>query len=121
MVLSHVLNNGVIQKMAEKIKLVQGDTKPQLKLNISSDGTPTDITGATVNLHFRAVGSTTNLFSRQALVTDGSAGIATVVWQSSDLNRDAGDYEGEVEVVFADTTRQTVFDLLKFKIREDFA
>tara|TARA_B100001093_G_C26192333_1_gene744434 strand:- start:223 stop:546 length:324 start_codon:yes stop_codon:yes gene_type:complete len=107
--------------MAEKIKLVQGDTKPQVKLTITENSNPIDITGATVNLHFRAVGSTTSLFSRSALITDGSAGICTVVWQSSDLDRDAGDYEGEVEVVFADTTRQTVFDLLKFKIREDFA
>lgn len=108
--------------MAEKIKLVQGDTKPQLRLTISdASNNVTDITGATVNLHFRAVGSSTSLFSRQANITDGSAGICTIVWQASDLNRDAGDYEGEVEIVFADTTRQTVFDLLKFKLREDIA
>ena len=107
--------------MAEKIKLVQGDTKPQVKLIISENDSPVDITGATVTLHFRAVGSSTTLFSRNASITDGSAGVATVVWQTSDLVRDAGDYEGEVEVVFGDTTRQTVYDLLKFKLREDFA
>jgi hypothetical protein len=31
-----------------------------------------------------------------------------------------GDYEGEIEITFVDTTVQTVYDLLKFKVREDF-
>jgi hypothetical protein len=31
-----------------------------------------------------------------------------------------GDYEGEVEITFADGQRQTVYDTLKFKVREDF-
>jgi type 1 fimbria pilin len=107
--------------MAEKIKLVQGDTKPQVQFTIKQNESPIDISSATVTLHFRAVGSTTTLFSRQMVITDGSAGLATVVWQSTDLNQDAGDYEGEIEVVFDDSTRQTIFDPIKFKIREDFA
>jgi hypothetical protein len=34
---------------------------------------------------------------------------------------DAGDYEGEVEVVRSTGVRETIYDLLKFKVREDFA
>jgi hypothetical protein len=36
------------------------------------------------------------------------------------LQGEAGDYEGEIEITFADGQVQTVYDLLKFKIREDF-
>tara|TARA_B100001093_G_scaffold165051_1_gene157504 strand:- start:2788 stop:3111 length:324 start_codon:yes stop_codon:yes gene_type:complete len=107
--------------MAEKIKLVQGDTKPHVQFTIKQNDTPIDISSATVTLHFRAVGSSSTLFSRQMVISDGSAGLATVVWQNTDLVQDAGDYEGEIEVVFNDSTRQTIFDLAKFKIREDFA
>lgn len=111
--------------MAEKIKLVQGDTSPQIRLTLTdeSSGDPIDLTGATVTLHFRAVGSTTVLFSREALVNPETAdtGVCVIEWQSGDLNVDFGDYEGEVEIVLADGRRETLFDLLKFKIREDFA
>jgi len=37
------------------------------------------------------------------------------------LNQDAGAYEGEIEVVRSSGLRETLFDKLKFKIREDFA
>jgi hypothetical protein len=47
-------------------------------------------------------------------------GIALIVWEDGDLDHPAGIYEGEVEVVFQDSMRQTVFDPLKFRIREDF-
>lgn len=111
--------------MAEKIKLVQGDTAPQIKLTLTNEvtGAAINLTGATVTLHFRAVGSTTVTFSKQALVNPetASTGVCVVVWNAGDLNVDSGDYEGEVEVVLADGARETIFELLKFKVREDFA
>lgn len=110
--------------MAEKIKLVQGDTRPQVRLTLTDDttGEAIDLSGATVTLHFRAVGGTSLLFSRQALVNpqEASLGKAIVVWQSGDLNVDPGEYEGEVEIYWSNTgARQTVYDLLKFRVRED--
>jgi len=111
--------------MAEKIKLVQGDTGPQLRLTLTDEdtGTATDLTGATVTLHFRAAGSTTVIFSRTATINPDTAttGVCYVEWASGDLNVDAGDYEGEVEVVRSTGVRETIYDLLKFKVREDFA
>ena len=111
--------------MATAFKYVQGDTGPQIKLTLteSDTGTPTDLTGATVTLHFRAAGEATVLFSRQMFVNQNSAsnGEAILQWQANDLNQEAGAYEGEVEVVLASGLRETLFDLLKFKIREDFA
>ncbi len=126
--------------MAEKIKLVQGDTRPQIKcvLTDEQDGSIINLAGATVRMRFRAVGSdvvlTTlvgNLLTGQEL-DDGSinyaepydaagrGGRVVFVWGANDLNVDAGDYEGEIEITFPDATTQTVYDTLKFKLRADF-
>lgn len=111
--------------MADKIKLVQGDTLPQLRFTLTDEltGDPIDLTGASVTMHFRAVGSTTKLFSRAAIVNPETAdtGVCILDWQAGDLNVDAGDYEGEVEVVLDTGARETIYDTLKFKVREDFA
>jgi hypothetical protein len=110
--------------MAEKIKLVQGDTYPQIRVTLTDEGTGNaiDLTGASVTLHFRAVGGTTPLFSRGGFVNPDTAaqGKAIFVWQAGDLNVAAGEYEGEVEIYWSNTgARQTVYDLLKFRVRED--
>jgi hypothetical protein len=126
--------------MAEKIKLVQGDTRPQLVLSLqdSTTGAPIDISSATTRLKFRALGSTTILATMTAspipgYVTEdgsisfagpyansGAGGRAVVNWTADALNNEAGDYEGEIEITFADTTVQTVYDTLKFKLRSQF-
>jgi hypothetical protein len=36
------------------------------------------------------------------------------------MSGSAGDYEGEIQVTFSNGGVQTVYDLLKFKMREDF-
>lgn len=110
--------------MAEKIKLVQGDTYPQVRVVLTDEnnGDPIDLTGATITLHFRQVGGTAVLFSRQGAVIDAVNGVGVIAWQAGDLNVPAGEYEGEVEVFWSSTgARQTVYDLLKFKVREDIA
>ena len=111
---------------SKKIKLVRGDNYPQIQVTLTdvNTGAPIDLTGATITLHFRAVGSETVLFSRPGVVPAGTAaqGIGVFVFQTGDLDRDAGDYEGEVEVVWSGLgARQTVYDLLKFRLRSDFA
>jgi|TARA_R110001599_G_scaffold250548_1_gene450413 hypothetical protein len=107
-----------------RIELVSSDTGPQLQFTVTDQltGVAVDLTNAVVTMHFRAVGSTTNLFSRTCAVTaPATNGIAVLAWQSTDLDRAAGDYEGELEVVSADNTRQTVYDTIQFRLREDFA
>jgi hypothetical protein len=126
--------------MAEKIKLVQGDTKPALVVNLTdeSSGAPIGLNGATVRLLFRAVGSTTilatlvgtllvgkvnadgSIDSTSPYNTAGAGGRVQFNWGSTDLTQTAGDYEGEIQITFADATIQTVYDVLKFKLREDF-
>lgn len=126
--------------MAEKIKLVQGDTKPALVVSLTDEATgePIGLNTATVRLYFRAVGSSTVLAtlvgtllagrvntdgtvnSNAPYNTPGAGGRVQFSWGPNDLNQDQGDYEGEIEITFADSTKQTVYDLLKFKLRQDF-
>lgn len=109
--------------MTEKIKLVRGDTRPQVKLTLTDEttGLPIDITGATVLMKFRAVGSTTLVDTLTGTVINGAAGVVVIPWNPTTLAVDAGDYEGEVEVTYSSGQGvQTVYDLLKFKVREDF-
>jgi hypothetical protein len=110
--------------MSEKIRLVQGDTRPSLvtTLTDSTTGAAINITGATVRLKFRAAGSPTVRSTLIGTVTDGAAGTVVFDWSDdpTSLDGDPGDYEGEIEITFADTTIQTVYDLLKFKLRQDF-
>ena len=111
--------------MATSFNYVQGDTGPQIKLTLTQNdtGTAVNLTGATVTLHFRAAGEETVLFSRALFVDQNAAsnGVAILQWQTDDLNQPAGSYEGEVEVVLSTGLRETLFDLLKFRLREDFA
>ena len=107
-----------------RIELVSSDTGPQLQFTVTDQLTAAavNLTSATVVMKFRAVGSTTTLFTRTCSVTDpGSNGIDVLAWQTGDLNRAAGDYEGELEVTSADNSIQTVYDTIQFRLREDFA
>ena len=111
--------------MADKIKLVQGDTGPQLRLTMTDEetGLATDLTGATVTLHFRALGGTTTLFSRNAFINPDTAstGVCYIEWQAGDLDVPAGDYEGEIQVTRRTGVIETVYDIIKFKVRGEFA
>lgn len=110
--------------MAEKIRLVQGDTAPALTVTLTDTTADAaiNITGATVRLKFRAVGSETLRGTLTGTITNGAGGVVVFYWSDDPtiLDGDAGDYEGEIEITFADTTVQTVYDLLKFKLRQDF-
>jgi len=129
--------------MAEKIKLVQGDTRPQIKYVVSDEitGTIVDLTGATVRLKFRAAGSTTVLFtlicylqsgiedengnvSQQGVgetyAVPGSGGRVAFQFSAGNLDIPPGQYEGELEVTFNDSSIQTVYSVTKFQVRAQF-
>lgn len=108
-----------------RIRLVRNDTGPQVRLTITNQltGLPVDLTGATVTLHFRNEVTGEFLFSRPLVVPalTAASGVAVIEWAADDLDQDAGDYEGEVEVVGADSIIQTIYYPLKFRIREEIA
>lgn len=126
--------------MAEKIKLVQGDSRPQLVLALTDDttGSAIDVSTATVVMKFRKANSTAILATLTAnklpgiVLEDGSidftapyntpgvGGRCVLSWTQSALDQEPGEYEGEIEITFADSTVQTVYDTLKFKLRAQF-
>jgi hypothetical protein len=108
--------------MSEKIKLVQGDTRPQVKVTLTDDTTslPIDLGTGTVRMRFRAAGDATVLATIVGTITSSINGTVVFSWPEGVLDVPAGDYEGEIEITFADSTVQTVFDTLKFKLREQF-
>lgn len=125
--------------MAEKIKLVQGDTRPSLLLDLrdTATGLPISVTGATPSLKIRLAGTTvvkevlvgvtlpgyTNddgtVTTAASYAASGSGGRVIFTWSALALDT-AGEMLGEVEVTFADGTVQTVYDLLKFNVRAQF-
>lgn len=110
--------------MSEKIKLVQGDSRPALVVTLTDDttGDPIDLTGSTVLLKFRDVGGDTVLSTINGTVAGTPLGLVVFHWAATpgSLDIEAGDYEGEIQITFADGQVQTVYDLLKFKVRADF-
>ena len=125
--------------MAEKIKLVQGDTRPSLLVDLrdSITGAVISVAGAVPSLKLRMTGDTIN----KAVLTgvtlpgytnedgtinlaapytvSGSGGRCMFTWSALALDT-AGEMVGEVDATFSDGTVQTVFELLKFKVREQF-
>lgn len=116
--------------MAERILLVQGDTRPRLIIDLTDEttGDPINVSdaGTTVVVKFREVGSETikaTLACTKLITTGnatpGAAGRVQALWPAGALDT-AGSFEGEIEISFADGTVQTVYDKLKFKVREEF-
>lgn len=111
--------------MADPIYLVQGDTGPQIKVVLTRQdtGLAEDITDATVNLYFRKKFTETVLFTLtgQSTPDEETAGTAVFVFANGQLGLAPGDYEGEVEVVFDTGARETVYEIIDFVLRQDFA
>lgn len=110
--------------MTERIKLVQGDTRPALVCNITdgTTGQPLSITGATVRLKFREAEAVELTATVVGVVTNGAAGQVVFYPATAPemLQGHPGNYEGEIEITFSDNTVQSVYDILRFKMREDF-
>lgn len=108
--------------MSEKIKLVQGDTRPSVQVTLTDEntGAAIDITGATVKMFFRAVGDSGILDTLDGVITNAVGGVVMFSWKSDTLATADGQYEGEVQITFSDNTIQTAYSLLKFIVRADF-
>tara|TARA_B110000908_G_scaffold116698_1_gene136760 strand:- start:3078 stop:3407 length:330 start_codon:yes stop_codon:yes gene_type:complete len=104
--------------------LVKDDTAPQVRSAItrSDTGAAVDLTGATVRMYFRSKGSTTILFTLTASdVGDNfSTGVAVFNFSLGNLDQSEGFYEGEIEITHADSTVETIYDVLDFYLRSDF-
>ena len=117
------------------IKLVVGDTLPELNFTLKDSNTaaagktldPDDsttwaavnLTGSTVRFRIREVGSTTVLSTITATVTGASTGQVAVAFPSGTWTT-SGTFEGEIEHTTSGGGIQTVQDLIKFQVRDDF-
>lgn len=109
--------------MSDIIRLVQSDTLPTVTVTLTDEftGTAINLTGATVVVKFRAANSPTTLSTLSGTLVNASAGIFSFSFPSPALNVDPGLYEGEIQVTFSGGGIQSVYDALKFRVREDFA
>ena len=113
-----------------------GDTLPELTITLKDSNTaasgqtldendsttwnPISLTGKTVKLRLRELGSTTVKATLSCSVTNASGGICTTDFPAGTLDT-AGTFEGEVEITTTSGgAKQTVNDLIKFKVRDDF-
>jgi hypothetical protein len=106
----------------DQIKLVSGDNRPYIRLTLNDiNGSPINLSGATVNVYFRAAGTTAILATLACtLVSGGTGGQCTFNFPGTALNVPAGQYEGEITISFGSEV-QTVYDVLKFYVRSQFA
>lgn len=106
------------------IRLVQNDSKPSIILTLTDETTGLPINLAlpttTVAVKFRASGSTTLLSTITCTkLTTGADGKVTFDFTGGVLDVDPGMYEGEI-VVDYDGETQTVYDTLRFRVRQEF-
>jgi hypothetical protein len=120
---------------SETINLVQGDTLPQLKITLRDQNTPApgktldpedpttwmplNLSGATVRMKIREVGDTALKDTITGIVLVAADGIAAFVFNPATLDT-AGVYEAEVEYQSQTGAIQTVYDLIKLQVREQF-
>lgn len=107
--------------MAERIKLVQGDNRPYIRMTLrQADGTAMNLQNATVVVHFRRAGESTVLSTLAcSKVSGGASGEVSFNFPGQTLNVEPGAYEGEIEIDF-DGEKQTVYEVLKFTVRSQF-
>lgn len=120
---------------SDTINLVAGDTLPELTITLrdsnkaaigsvldENDNTtwrPINLSGATVRLRIRALGETTVKSTLTCTITAPTDGKVVTNFPAGTLDT-AGIFEGEVEITTASGGIQTVNDLIKFKVRDDF-
>jgi len=106
------------------IRLVEGDERPVIVLTLTDDntGSPIDLSLSTtvVTVKFREAGTTTLLSTiSTSKLSGGTTGQVQFDFTGGVLNVDPGMYEGEIVINFNGQV-QTVYDTLRFTVRENF-
>lgn len=119
----------------ETIKLVTGDTLPDLSFTLkdsnaaaigknydANDSTtwePIDLTNSSLKLYIREIGDSIILKTLNGIVSNATEGKVIFPFTNNAFEND-GIYEGEVEITYEDGGIQSMYDLVKFKVRSDF-
>jgi ribosomal protein L2 len=119
----------------DTIKLVAGDTLPDIRFDLkdankaatgvkydsndSSTWAPIDLTDGSARLIIREQGAESTLSSIAGIIQNATEG-AVIFPLSNTPFESGGLYEGEVEISYLGGGVQTMYDLVKFKVRSDF-
>lgn len=119
----------------ETIKLVTGDTLPDLSFTLKNSNTaaagknydandsstwePINLTSSSLKLYIREIGDSTILKTLSGIVSNATEGKVIFSFANNAFEND-GIYEGEVEITYEDGGVQSMYDLVKFKVRSDF-
>lgn len=122
-------------QLDDALDLVTGDTLPELTFtlkdsnqaaigqtldpNDESTWAPIDLTGATVQLLIRRVGESTLTATITCSIQDAPNGVCRTDFPASAFP-EAGTYEGEIEITFPGGGVQTIYETVRFRVREDF-
>ena len=128
--------------MADQVNLVQNDTLPSIfiVLDAGAEDEVIDLTGVIARMYFVPVGETTlkativgtpvigklttaddgteTLDETAPYDVPGAGGRIRFDWSAGDLS-DSGYFDGEVEVTFADTSKLTAFNKIRFYVRPE--
>ena len=120
----------------EEINLVAGDSKPEINFTLKDSNTAAagltldpddsatwgiiDITDPTVTVKFRALGGSTVLDTMTCIKVAPTDGTCYMPCGTDTLDVAAGTYEGEISLTYTSGGVLTLFDRLKFKVRDDF-
>lgn len=91
--------------------LKQNDTSPAIRVQLTANGQPVNLTGATIVAHMRGPKVGTRrmpiVFEDRAMITENvETGIVRLGWRAGDTAR-AGEFQFEVQVTFGDGTIET--------------
>jgi hypothetical protein len=104
--------------------LTQSDTASQITAELTRHDTGAEVplTGHTVSLKFRKRGTNTVLFTVIGTGSAGDLAEGKVNFDFADnlVDLDPGFYEGEIEITYSDATVESVYEIIKFQVREDF-
>lgn len=122
---------------SDTIKYVVGDTRPLINITVkdsnqaaagktlnSNDSSTWALinisTADSIKMHIRKVGATSITTLTGQMVSSGTNGEATFTPTITTFTS-SGIYEGEIELLYsAGNEVQTVYDLIKFNVRDDF-
>ena len=117
------------------LDLVQGDTLPQLTITLRDSNTAApgktldaedsstwavvNLTGGSVKLKLRVLGEATVKETINGILTDAANGQVTFAFTATTLD-EVATLEGEIEYTTSDASIQTVYDLIRLRVRAQF-
>ena len=112
--------------MADIIKLVKGDSKPVVVLTLTDDVTNSalDVSSAAVSVAVRFAPVNGTVLSTIACTKVGSGADGKVQFDFSGgvlTSVDPGEYQGEIVVTTSGAGTETVYDKLRFRVRDNLA